>query len=220
MCYSICIVTRAASGLAVPKSKCLSSCIGKICVQTGCKVDRFTGLIVHFNIKAGGNRVSFNYMMCFLLVYPSFSLPFSFLCYTSVKNLLFFKWMKGLLGKEPFTLLMMPFTWLEQGEPRRAIFWIPPRNVRLEWKSTTCKQAGIWGPLFIKPVAVLLKIGPFPSDLDDLLFNNFVLSQTQIAINLGLPLKSGLWIFTPACMIVAMFFLGTGNKIWYLKCVF
>lgn len=122
----------------------------------------FAGLTVQFNIKAGRNKGFFNYMMCFLLVYPSFSLPSSFLCCTSVKNLLFFKWMKSPLDKEPLTLLVKPFTWLEQGEPRRANFWVPPRNVRLEEKSGTCKQAGIWGLYSLKMLLCFWKSAIFP----------------------------------------------------------
>ena len=108
-------------------------CGQNICVQAGCKVD--PGLLeslFSLMLKQTGMRVFLTaWCVSFLCILPFLYLPhLSFLFMSKIWCL--FKRMKSTLDKEPFILLMLPYTWLGQGEPRRAIFWVPLRNVRLE----------------------------------------------------------------------------------------
>lgn len=103
-----------------------------ICVQTGCKVDpglldSLFGLILK-QTEMRGFLAAWCISFLGILLFFTFFICLSCSCQKSGVCLK----MKLTLDKEHFVLLMLPFTWLGQGEPRKAVFWVPLRNVRLE----------------------------------------------------------------------------------------
>lgn len=102
-----------------------------ICVQTGCRAD--PGLLdwlfrlILKQTEMRGFLAAWCISFLGILLFFMFFICLSCSCQKSGVCLK----MKSTLDKEHFILLMLPFTWLGQGEPRKA-FGVSVRNVRLE----------------------------------------------------------------------------------------